>query len=141
MTNYLYIAFFFLAACTSDSVSEQPDKTTRIFNYYLRTAFNDSIPVTPQLYLLVPQSGCKGCMINQISTMADSLRKQNKLPVQLILTRKISGIDSLQSFAEKSRFDTQALMDRIDLPIAGVTLIKTEKGCVTSVNPLRDKQQ
>ncbi|MFN8711810.1 MAG: hypothetical protein ACK5Z2_03075 [Bacteroidota bacterium] len=92
MTNYLYIAFFFLAACTSDSVSEQPDKTTRIFNYYLRTAFNDSIPVTPQLYLLVPQTGCKGCMINQISTMADSLRKQNKLPVQLILTRKISGI-------------------------------------------------
>ncbi|MFN8712750.1 MAG: hypothetical protein ACK5Z2_07840 [Bacteroidota bacterium] len=51
------------------------------------------------------------------------------------------SIDSLQSFAEKSRFDTQALMDRIDLPIAGVTLIKTEKGYVTSVNPLRDKQQ
>ncbi|MGL5891363.1 MAG: hypothetical protein ACRC3B_15845 [Bacteroidia bacterium] len=139
MTRYLYLAFFFFAGCASDPAPKQPDKPTRVFNYYLRTAFGDSIPATPQLYLLVPQTGCKGCMVRQISTMAESLRTENNLPVQLILARKISGTDSLQSFAQQSRFDTQALMDRIDLPIAGVTLIKTEKGRVISVQPMRDK--
>jgi hypothetical protein len=137
--KYLYLSFILFAACASDPAPKQSDKPTRVFNYYLRTAFDDSIPAAPQLYLLVPQTGCKGCMVRQINTMAESLRAENNLPVQLIMARNISDIDSLTSYVQQSRFDSLGLMDRIDLPIAGVTLIKTEKGSITSVLPMRDK--
>jgi hypothetical protein len=139
MIRYCYIILMFASACASDAPPAQADKPTRVFSYYLRTAFNDSIPVTPQLYMLVPQTGCKGCMVRQLGTLADSLRLENSVPVQLILARKIAGSDSLRPFVQQSRFDTHALMDRIDLPVAGVTLIKTNKGKVVAVEPLRDR--
>ncbi|MCU0432327.1 MAG: hypothetical protein MUC87_02600 [Bacteroidia bacterium] len=139
MMKYLCSAFFFIAACASDTAPRQPDKPTRVFSYYLRTAFGDSIPQEAQMYMLVPQNGCKGCMVRQLGTLAESLRTENSLPVQLILARKISGTDSLRPFIQQSRYDTHALMDRIDLPVAGVTLIKTSRGKVVSVEPMRDK--
>ncbi|MGL4596020.1 MAG: hypothetical protein ACRCYO_00740 [Bacteroidia bacterium] len=108
------------------------DKQTEIFNYYLHQAFSDSIATLPQLYVLVPRNSCKGCIQAQMRKIRSSIAPYGSIACAGIVAPESVSLASMDSICP-TKIDTLGLLDRINLPISGITLIHTENGRVVGI--------
>ncbi len=128
------ICFFFLALAFScqENKKHVADKQTTIFNYYLHQAFNDSIATKPCLYVLVPQNSCKGCIQMQLRKIRSAIAPYGSISCLGIVAPKTVSLASMDSICP-SKTDTLGLLDRINLPISGITLVHTENRRVAHI--------
>ncbi|MCA6364104.1 MAG: hypothetical protein IM638_13775 [Bacteroidetes bacterium] len=100
----------------------QESLPTRVFRKYLHDVFADSIPQQRHVYIMVPGKGCKGCMANTLE------RVRQLRPDSTYTTIIISSINTLpeEMYPVPFLFDEKGVMERINLRISNVTVIRTE---------------
>ena len=131
----MFVFLLFVIAC-NPSKPAGADKTTTVFSYYLKTAFGDSIRNEKHTYVLVPITGCKGCRSDALILLHDEILKSGEKDLTYIFSPALQAADSLAKPC-KLLIDTSALIDRINLPISNITIVKTEKGKVISLVSIR----
>ncbi|MCU0433336.1 MAG: hypothetical protein MUC87_07785 [Bacteroidia bacterium] len=114
-----------LGSCSEDKPKpEAPKETlqTRVFRKYLADVFADSIRAQKHVYIMVPGKGCKGCMANTL----DRIRQLK--PDSTYTTVIISSINTLpeEMYPVPFMFDEKGVMERINIRISNVTVIRTE---------------
>lgn len=120
------------ASCSDDAPKTQAPKEslpTRVFRQYLKENFRDSIPQQKHIYILVPGKGCKGCMANTL----DRIRQLK--PDSTYTTVIISSINTLpeEMYPVPFLFDEKAKMERINLRISNVTVLRTQDGRIHDI--------
>ncbi|CAN5900543.1 hypothetical protein BH11BAC7_BH11BAC7_15430 [soil metagenome] len=133
---------FFLAVCFSIACKETPvkneDKTTAVFSYFLKTAFDDSIKEAKQVYILIPKMGCKGCREDALRTLQQEINQRGNQNITYIFSSAVLIADT---FAAKQNvlIDSTGLLDKINLPISNITILKTDKKQVNSIVTIRSE--
>lgn len=122
---FLFFECLLVMACSDNKPQPEAPKEslqTRVFSQYLKQTFTDSIPEEKHVYILVPGKGCKGCMANTL----DRIRQLK--PDSTYTTVIISSISTLpeELFPVPFLFDEKAKMERINLRISNVTVLRTE---------------
>jgi hypothetical protein len=135
MKSLFLLTVALLFACNGKLQKQEADPNTKVFSYYLRTAFNDSIPQEKRLYILVPKNGCKGCRSGALYEVRNSISPAQANEVITIVAPDLGYIDSL--LPGKVYHDTDDLIDRINFPVSNITLVKTENGKITSLRQVR----
>lgn len=123
------ICFWILLAvvgCDQPSQSSK-DKNTTVFNFYLKSAFNDSIADEPKIWILAPTAGCKGCRQSEMGIVHKEILRLRIKNVEYIFPEKMPVNDS-DILPCKYRIDKKELIDRINLPISNLTIIRTSRG-------------
>jgi hypothetical protein len=132
----LFCLFILAIACQSKQ--NPPDQKTAVFSYYLETAFADSIPDNSHTYIMIPSIGCKGCRIDALSVLHKEIIKSNAKNVTYIISPSVNLTDSLINPCE-FMVDKSGLIDRINLPISNIAILKTEKGKLISLVSIRSE--
>lgn len=131
-TGFILLFLFLLSDCAPEK--KERDKNSSVFAYYLRTAFGDSIPCEKQYYILVPQNGCKGCRQSEMQILHDEVlnfQLNNKLKnLQYIISPR-AGADLNLIKPAPVRIDSVGLIDKINLPLSNITIIRTENGMIS----------
>jgi hypothetical protein len=122
-------------ACRQQLATNE-DKQTQIFQHYLSTAFHDSLRADPQVYILIPRNSCKGCLYAQLKKIKSELVQYTNTPSQGIIAWETIPDSSLKNICP-SKIDSLDFMDRINLPIGGITLIYTNQKKVIELRPIR----
>lgn len=122
-------ALIWLHSCSGNetkSAGAQESLPTRVFRKYLHDVFADSIPQKRHVYIMVPGKGCKGCMANTLE------RVRQLRPDSTYTTIIISSINTLpeEMYPVPFLFDEKGVMERLNLRISNVTVIRTEKSRV-----------
>ncbi|MDQ3108873.1 MAG: hypothetical protein M3R17_03170 [Bacteroidota bacterium] len=125
-----------IISCHEETKKEQ--SVTDIFSYYLKTAFGDSIPKEKHLFILVPETGCKGCREDALHILHDEAIKTGRTGITYIFSPKVHFND-LMTAPYKTLTDSSMLIDKINLPISNITFIKTAHGKVESINAIRSE--
>lgn len=126
-----FAVFFFLAACFAcHSPEVVPDRTTAIFSYYLQNAFAKTIPAESRYYILVPELGCKGCRQSELLLLDETTRKNRNAAIEYIFSPKVP-VPSSFAFHSQVKIDSLSLIDKINLPISNITIVRTENKKVT----------
>jgi hypothetical protein len=131
MKHFFFLLLLFL--CLSSCANKQPqaDKTTETFNYFLKESLGDSIPQTAKIWVLIPQNGCKGCRQSGIKKLAEILN-QNHPEISVIISPAITD-----TILIPARFDHSGLIDQINLPVSGFTIIKTKNKKVYDIREVQ----
>lgn len=121
--QYTLLLLLLGAACTTVPVR---DKESEVFDYYLHAAFGDSIRIQKAMYLIVPEKGCKGCRAIEFGLLEEELNQmQNKSAIQFIFSKNTEASAYFKGQIP-SRTDHSGLIDRINLPLSNITIVKTE---------------
>jgi hypothetical protein len=136
MRTALTFLFFLILFSCGNSHSKPVDTQTKIFSHYLYTAFGDNIAQTPCVYVLVPRNSCKGCLQNQLRKVKAAIAPYSSTPCFGIVAQESIPIASLDSICP-TKTDTLGLLDRINLPISGITLIRTDNYRVVAFTPIK----
>lgn len=137
--RFFYVAFIlvFAIAC-SDSKQETSDQTTTVFSYYLKTAFGDSIRNEKHTYVLIPKMGCKGCREDALRELQLQIVRSGKKNITCIFSPAVNLADTLLN-PGNLLVDTSELIDKINLPISNIAILKTERGKVISLQSIRSE--
>jgi hypothetical protein len=133
-----FVLIFISAMACSPSIKNAPDQQSTVFSYYLKTSFNDSIPDEEHIYILVPALGCKGCRAEALAVLHHELIKSGKKNVSYIFSSSVNPSDSVvEPF--NMQIDSSGLIDKINLPVSNIAIIKTANGKVISLTSIRSE--
>jgi hypothetical protein len=124
----IFVFLLLLLSCKNES------KETIIFKKYLETTHHLEIPENSNIYIVFPKLACKGCVQDLIGNIADNLDK-NKTYTFIVSNTSIYFPANLSSIG-KWHFDKKGDIDKINLGLSNLTIIKTNKGQVVSVIPI-----
>jgi hypothetical protein len=129
---FIVLVSWLCTSCSDDAPkTEAPIESlpTRVFRQYLKENFSDSIPQQKHVYILVPGKGCKGCMANTL----DRIRQLK--PDSTYTTVIISSINTLpeEMYPVPFLFDEKAKMERINLRVSNVTVLRTQNGRIHDI--------
>jgi hypothetical protein len=129
---FIVLVSWLCVSCADDAPKPEAPKEslpTRVFRQYLKENFSDSIPQQKHVYILVPGKGCKGCMANTL----DRIRQLK--PDSTYTTVIISSINTLpeEMYPVPFLFDEKAKMERINLRVSNVTVLRTQKGRIHDI--------
>ncbi len=135
--SYLIFLLLVVIGC-NESKHETNDQTTTVFSYYLKTAFEDSIPNEKHVYILIPSLGCKGCRQDALKELQQQVINSGEKNYTYIVS---PTSQSLGMRTEHGIFlvDTSELIDHINLPISNIAILKTENGKVISLVSIRSE--
>ncbi len=134
---YLIFLLVVLIAC-NDSKQEIRDQTTVVFSYYLKTAFADSIPDKKHVYILIPKLGCKGCRQDALNELQQQLVNSGEKNYTYIASPSSESTSTLTGHGI-FRVDSTGLIDKINLPVSNIAILKTENGKVISLVSIRSE--
>jgi hypothetical protein len=134
---FIFSLLIIVVACREPK-REAVDKTTKVFSYYLETAFADSIPDKKHVYILIPKLGCKGCRQDALNELQQQLMKSGEKNYTYIVSPEAAPPGKL---AEPGNvlIDTSELIDHINLPVSNIAILKTENGKVISLISIRSE--
>jgi len=132
---FLFVFLFFVVACHREKPT---DHTTTVFAYYLKTAFGDSIRNEKHTYVMIPRMGCKGCRENALSVLHREIIKLGDKNLTYIFSPSVNLADTLVQPC-KFMIDNSELIDKINLPISNIAILKTENGKVISLVSVRSE--
>lgn len=127
--KYLF-SFLLLTSVFACHSPETADKTTDVFAYYLRNAFGSSIPKENRSYILVPENGCKGCRQSELTLLREAIGEKRNDAIEYIFSSKVAVPPSFAN-STQLKIDSLCLIDKINLPISNITIIRTENEKVT----------
>lgn len=99
------------------------DLRSRIFSKYLFDTFQLSLGEEKHAYVLIPGRGCKGCMVNTLERIRFLKPKTELTTVIVSSNNKLP--DTL--FPVPFLYDQKAQMELINMRIANITVVRTEK--------------
>lgn len=117
---------FFMQSCTTKYSDE-----TRTFQKYLGEVFREKIPENKNVYLLIAQFRCAGCVEQSLGKIADKISKGLNSEVTII-TYDASLVPFSLSRNVRVLVDKNAGYETIQ-SIANIALIKTEKGKINTI--------
>jgi hypothetical protein len=136
MKRCIYILLF---AISCGEINDPPvDKTSAVFSYYLKEAFRDSIKQEKETYILVPKVGCKGCREDALHVLQKEAEKSGIKNLTFIISPSVTLPGDFSQSAIVL-VDTSDLIDRINLPVSNIAILKTEKGKVISLVSIRSE--
>ncbi len=129
---------FLLLLIACDPAKEPVDHNTETFRYYLREAFGDSIPAEKHTFIMIPETGCKGCREGAMGVLHREVIKTGSAGITYVLSPDVTLHDSLIRPCELLR-DTSGLIDKVNLPLSNISFVKTENGKVVSIVNVRSE--
>jgi hypothetical protein len=136
MKRWIYLLFF---AMSCGEIKEPPaDKTSTVFSYYLKEAFRDSIKQEKETYILIPKVGCKGCREDALNVLQQEAKKSGIKKLTFIISPTVTLPENFSQSAIVL-VDNSDLIDRINLPVSNIAILKTEKGRVISLVSIRSE--
>jgi hypothetical protein len=136
MKTVAILLLLLLVAC--DPAKEPVDHNTETFRFYLREAFGDSIPQEKHTFIMIPETGCKGCREGAMHVLHDEVVKTGSAGITYVLSPAVLLDDSLIRPCELLR-DTSGLIDEVNLPLSNISFVKTENGKVLSIVNVRSE--
>ncbi|HET6992532.1 MAG TPA: hypothetical protein VFJ43_14460 [Bacteroidia bacterium] len=138
MKSIFLLCLFTLTIACNQPKQNPPDRNTEVFAYYLKTAFGDSIRNEKHIYIMIPAIGCKGCRTDALVVLHNEIIKSGEKNATYILSPSVNLADSL---IRPCRFliDSSGLIDRINLPISNIAILKTSNGKVISLVSIRSE--
>ncbi len=130
--------FFILLLPACGPVQEPFDLHTETFRFYLREAFGDSIPGEKHTFIMIPETGCKGCREGAMGVLHEEVVKTGHAGITYVLSPDVTLHDSLVQPCELLR-DTSGLIDQVNLPLSNISFVKTENGKVISIVNVRSE--
>ena len=114
------------------------EKESEVLQWYMQKTFQTQVAKDQHLYIIVPRYACKGCENTSLKKIDELLPKQ---------ARNVSLITDIPkiiptSLKENVNFlaDSTGLLDRVNLPISNVTIVKTQDGNIEEFQSLNPKQ-
>lgn len=129
MRALLFVTVLMIACSTTP----KRDPHSEVFAYYLRNAFGDSIPAAKHTWVLVPENGCKGCRQSELAMLHEELRKTSVQELEYVFSPDVPVPVTLVRPAGY-RIDKQGLIDKINLPVSNITIIRTENGRIMQLH-------
>jgi len=100
---------------------------TEVFSKYLKSEFNMSIQEEGHCYILIPEFGCNGCMIDVLEKIGELINDDNKSLYTFIASNE-SVIPENLKIQVRIYYDKNRRLDNLSYEIANVTIVKTAKG-------------
>lgn len=111
------------------SCAEEADERTRILEDYLRERFDRSIPDGRTYFVIVPH-GCQGAIIESLRSMdPESLTREK---VRVIASNE-AALRYVELPEDQVLWDRAGTLDRLALPLHGLSLIVTEDGTLKRI--------
>ncbi len=117
------IYFLFLVIAILSCKENMIEKKENLFKNYLIENFSESIPQNKQLFILIPNVGCSGCIQSYISDFKTTL---DTTKTELtIITSNENIYSALKNHPVKILFDKDEKLDNINLGLSSVTSFYT----------------
>lgn len=119
---------------------DNPDPQT-IFQQYLRTGFQQTIPEAEHWFVVIPSFGCKGCNIEELRVLSQGPKRSQVTVVAAHLLRELAAPER-RRLAQVTRLlaDTTlgppTQLDQLQLPFPAYTgIIQTRNGKIQKCIP------
>jgi hypothetical protein len=112
-----------LGGCKSNELTAKD----KLFSNYLEENFSLQIPEVQHYFIMVPKFGCKGCMKKDLARLSKYVQNNpNKKFTLITSTPEIIPVDMKKGMP--FFVDSLDKIDKINLGITNVTIIKTTQG-------------
>jgi hypothetical protein len=122
----------FYSCSNSEAIPPPPDSQTQVFANYLAYNFNDSIVSARHVYIVISKKDSR----ENISIIMNKIRPQlllrDERNFSTIISSAVPLADSLLP-PGKIKTDWDGAIDKLDLPLSGVTIIRTIKNKIVNV--------
>lgn len=109
------------------------NKESRFLNEYLQEKKSNNIPWEKHWYIVIPKYGCKGCMVNYLTQISSTLPSFSQTAYTIITAYPELCSDSIRERCSII-IDNEGLIDTYDIGINNLTVIKTYKNEIISIN-------
>jgi hypothetical protein len=121
--------------------AEGPPSPTSIFSTYLSAQFNTKIIEELHYYVLIPRHGCTGCMQRSLLTIQAIVNNGHEAAFTYIVSNEKQQIRSIfMQEHQQILIDTTGQLDQLNLGIAHVTVVATEKGRIQEITAISPEQ-
>lgn len=145
-SNILIAMVCGIISCKNDVSHIEPENALNIistntsdsfcfFEKYLFENFNLQISDSPHHYVLIPNYGCGLCLRSSIETIKFYAQNINYKINTFIIANKECINDSFFKTNIDCYFDEVDNMSKLNLPIANVTIVYTNKKTIDSIKP------
>lgn len=125
------IGLVFLFSILSQSCTNKYSEETKSFQKYLSDVFNEKIPESKHIYLLIAQFRCSGCVEQSLLKIAGKISNREN-PEVTVLTFDTKLVPDTLSKQVKVLLDKNSGYETIQ-SIANIALIKTERGKIIEI--------
>ncbi len=129
------IAISNFSCINSKTSSPPPDSQTQEFSTYLKNNFDDSISHPHHLYILISKKDSRENISSILKKISHKLSGKQSDTYSTIISSGIPLPDSLLP-PGKILTDWDCAIDKLKLPLTGVTLIQTSENKLTDLLPL-----
>lgn len=136
-TSISAAAIFFLllfSSCQFTDARLPADSRTAALSSYLKVNFGDSIPSQKHTFVLVSDKDSRQNVAAILHELRPELQARKRETYSFILSADMPVADSL--LPSGVRTDWDGALDRLKLVTAGVVLVQTEGGRISTIKPL-----
>jgi len=125
----------FYSCSNSQATPPPPDPQTELLKSYLQFNFGDSIVTANHLYILIAKKDARENIAAILEKIRPRLFLKNPTSYSTIISVDMPIADSLLP-AGKVKTDWDGAIDKLKLPLSGVTLIQTAENKFVKLLPL-----
>ena len=123
------ISIFNFGCSSSQATPPSIDPLTKKFSAYLKENFDDSIPEDHHLYFLIAKNDSRENISLILARLKDELKSMPKQHYTMIFSVNVPVADSLIPKGN-SNTDWDGAIEKLEMNLAGVTIIQTANGKV-----------
>lgn len=143
MRGAIFILLILIAEiyCSCNPVQSAPltDPLTENFRVYLKVNYDDSIPKSPHLFILVSKKDSRENVAGMLNRLNSEIEHRKAETITSVISVNMPLADSLLPHG-KIHTDWNATIDKLNFNLSAVTLLKTDSNKVIAIFQFPNEQ-